>query len=387
MTRWTAVSAMTAGAWVFTAAAWGQEGSAPAVSAKTSAEAPTSMTAAEAPPRRTIEEIVVTAQKTEQSLHEVPISMSVVDDEFMSEQGITDFRDLSQFVPNVAIDARGRFPDVRIRGFGSPVFNKAFEQGVGLVIDGVAYGVRPYFQGPLFDLDRVEVLRGPQGTLFGKNTTAGLLNVVTKQPTDDFTGVFALELGEIGRRRFEGALGGPLVAKLVNFRIAGLSDELFLVPACEQLAKPVSGVNFLSAEQEAEVSAQFAREVTSKQRLLRDPEVNAYVDELGQRLVGTLRDSSSRGSTASSFPRSGSSGLSRRRTRRPRDSAKSSAASSSTGGARARTCPSGCGRFRPECTHRYARIGNVRARPRLARYRASRRRFTPPGIFGLGLTA
>ena len=72
--------------------------------------------------------------------------------------------------------------------------------------------------------------------------------------------------------------------------IASLAPVVLFVPACEQLAKPVSGVNFLSAEQEAEVSAQFAQEVTSKQRLHGDPEVTSYVDDLGQRLVGTLRE-------------------------------------------------------------------------------------------------
>src|ERR1700747_3000086 len=102
------------------------------------AEAP----AGEATRGRIIEEIIVTAPKREENVREGPISMSVLHDE------------------------------CRVRGFGSPLSNKAFEQSVGLVIDGVAYGRREYFLGPLFDLERVEVLRGPQGTLFGKNTTA-----------------------------------------------------------------------------------------------------------------------------------------------------------------------------------------------------------------------
>lgn len=177
------------------------------------------------PARRVIEEIIVTAQKTEQSLQDVPISMSVLDDEFLNQEGLVDFQDIARYVPNAAIDTSATFPDVRIRGFGSPLSNKAFEQPVALVLDGVPYGRSQYWQGPIFDLDRVEVLRGPQGTLFGKNTTAGLFNVVTKKPTDEYTGHVDVELGEFDRRRFEGAIGGPLIAGLLNFRVSGISDE------------------------------------------------------------------------------------------------------------------------------------------------------------------
>ncbi|MGH7897460.1 MAG: TonB-dependent receptor plug domain-containing protein, partial [Candidatus Binatia bacterium] len=112
-------------------------------------------------PRRVLQEVIVTAQKTEQNVQDVPISMSVLGDEFLREQSVTDFRDVTLYTPNAVIDNSATFPDVRIRGFGSPLSNKAFEQSVSLVIDGVAYGRAPYWQGPLFDLERVEVLRGP----------------------------------------------------------------------------------------------------------------------------------------------------------------------------------------------------------------------------------
>ncbi len=179
-----------------------------------------------AAPRRTIQEVIVTAQKTEQNIRDVPISMTVIDDEFIAEQGITDYRDLALHAPNAHVDpGNGLFPDINVRGFGSALSNKAFEQSVGLNIDGVPYGRTGYFQGPLYDLDRVEILRGPQGTLFGRNTTAGLLNVAAKRPTDELSGAVGLELGDLERRRFEGAVGGPILPRLVNFRISGLSDE------------------------------------------------------------------------------------------------------------------------------------------------------------------
>ncbi len=178
-----------------------------------------------APGPRVIEEIIVTAQKREEAAIDVPLSLSVVDDEFMSQQGITDLQELSVYIPNANIRLNAVFPDIRIRGFGTGVTNKAFEQSAGLAIDQIPYSRINYFRGALYDLERVEVLRGPQGTLYGKNTVAGLFNLIPKDPTDDFTGSLDVQLGELDRRRVEAAIGGPLVADLVNFRIAGLLFE------------------------------------------------------------------------------------------------------------------------------------------------------------------
>jgi iron complex outermembrane recepter protein len=189
---------------------------------------PVEPSAAQAPPdrqKRVIEEIVVTAQRKEQAEIDVPISMSVLDDQFLKQQGIKDLRDVSLYVPNVNIRTSAVFPDFRIRGFGSSPVNAAFEQSVGLNIDGVPYTRKAYFQAGLFDIGRVEILRGPQGTLFGKNTTAGLLNIVTQDPTDEVTGVLDFQGGSYDFRRFEAAAGGPLIKGFVNLRIAGLLDE------------------------------------------------------------------------------------------------------------------------------------------------------------------
>ncbi|MGH7899258.1 MAG: TonB-dependent receptor, partial [Candidatus Binatia bacterium] len=179
-----------------------------------------------APRGRVIEEIIVTAEKREAALHDVPISMSALGSDFIAEQGITDLRDVSLYVPNVQVDVNGFFVYPRIRGFSTEPLNRAFEQAVGLVVDGVPYARSDYFQTALFDLERIEVLRGPQGTLFGKNTTVGTFNMATKDPTDEYTGFADAQLGELGRRRFEAGLGGPVVSKLLNFRVAALSDEL-----------------------------------------------------------------------------------------------------------------------------------------------------------------
>lgn len=176
--------------------------------------------------RRVIEEVFVSAQKREEGIRDVPISLIAVDAAFLSEKGITDLSELSNFAPNVKLKTdQGAGIDLNIRGFSKQSGNPAFDQAVGLLIDGVSYNDNDYFVTGLMDLARIEILRGPQGTLLGKNTTAGLINVTTKNPSDTFGGYIDLQSGEFDQKRIEGAIGGPLIPGLLNFRIAGLSDK------------------------------------------------------------------------------------------------------------------------------------------------------------------
>ncbi|MGH8530540.1 MAG: TonB-dependent receptor domain-containing protein [Nevskiales bacterium] len=192
-----------------------------------STDAPTDQSKAKSRPSssRVIEEVVVTAQKRAQAEIDVPISISVIDDKFIAEQGITDLRDLAAFVPNAKIQTTAVFPDIRIRGFGTSPLNPVFEQSVGLVLDGIPFGNKAYYQAALFDIDHVEVLRGPQGALHGKNTTAGLINILTKAPTDELTGFLDVQNGDLEHRRIEGGLGGPLLQDVLNFRFALLDEQ------------------------------------------------------------------------------------------------------------------------------------------------------------------
>lgn len=172
-----------------------------------------------------LDEIVVTAQRKVQSVLDVPIAMTVVDDKFLAEQGITDLTELSRYLPNTKLRTDLAFGQAaNIRGFTRQASNSAFEQAVGLLVDGVSYNENDYFITSLFDVERVEVLRGPQGTLLGKNTTGGLINITTKEPTDFFSGFFDAQTGEVGRQRFDAALGGPLIADALNFRLALNTD-------------------------------------------------------------------------------------------------------------------------------------------------------------------
>ncbi|WP_337188165.1 TonB-dependent receptor [Phenylobacterium sp.] len=156
-------------------------------------------------------EVVVTAQKRAESLQDVPISMEVVSGAKIADFGVTDFKQMIRFTPNVSVLTTAGNDVIYIRGFGSPPTNYAFDQSVSMYLDGVYAGKSRQAQAPLFDLERVEVLRGPQGALFGKNTPAGAVSLVSAGPTSTFQGAvnglynFDLDGGEVN-----GFVAGPI---------------------------------------------------------------------------------------------------------------------------------------------------------------------------------
>lgn len=165
--------------------------------------------------------IIVTATRREQTLQEVPISVAVVSGDQIEKQGILLFDDVQDSVPNLQIDrTNGNFA-ITMRGLGAGTGNLSFEQSVGLFIDGVYLSRARAFQNPLLDVQRVEVVRGPQGALFGKNTNAGAISVVTRRPTREFEG-FVRASGEVehGGWNLEGAVSGPL-SETLSARLTG----------------------------------------------------------------------------------------------------------------------------------------------------------------------
>ena len=139
-----------------------------------------------------LEEVIVTAQKRSQSLSDVPLSVSAVSGQKMQEAGIMDLADLTTYVPNFQKSDTSIGSYLVIRGLGSGI-NQGFEQSVVQYVDDVALGRAPLARMPFLDLNRVEVLRGPQNVLFGKNSIAGALSLVTNRPTDEFEGSVLLE--------------------------------------------------------------------------------------------------------------------------------------------------------------------------------------------------
>ena len=171
-----------------------------------------------------LDDIVVTSQKRVQSIQDVPISVTALTGQMMYEQAVTDVREALQLTPNARVDAAGFFSAPRVRVFTLNNNNKSFEPPVGMVLDGIPHMRVEYFLAALMDIERMEVLRGPQGTTFGKNTTAGLIHLISTRPTSEPQGTLMLEGGELDRRRLEGSYGGALTDGL-NVRISGLLDE------------------------------------------------------------------------------------------------------------------------------------------------------------------
>lgn len=167
-----------------------------------------------------LDEIIVTAQSRAKGLQEVPISVAAVDASTIEKTGIVKIEDLTTLVPNFTYAETGITTAFLIRGIGSGV-NQGFEQSVGVYVDGVHYPRGQQVRAPFLDLERVEVLRGPQSILFGKNSVAGAINVTTARPTDYFQGsAFGSYEIEDGETVLEGMLSGPLSDR-IRARVAG----------------------------------------------------------------------------------------------------------------------------------------------------------------------
>ncbi|MCB1683469.1 MAG: TonB-dependent receptor plug domain-containing protein, partial [Pseudomonadales bacterium] len=157
-----------------------------------------------------LEEIVVTATKRPESLQDVSVAVSVMAGEQLDQQAITTLEELTYYVPSVQISEAAVSTNIFIRGVGSGV-NYGFEQSVGTFIDGVYYGRSRSARNPFLDVERVEVLKGLQGVLFGKNTIAGALNITTRAPTTEWeNSVAAYWEPEFDTREITGVLSGPL---------------------------------------------------------------------------------------------------------------------------------------------------------------------------------
>ncbi|WP_341197961.1 TonB-dependent receptor, partial [Hyphomonas chukchiensis] len=174
-----------------------------------------------------LEQIVVTAQKRSENVQEVPIAITALSSSTLEKQRVTNVVSLDNLVPGLRIAAADAAanPKIFIRGSGLNDFNPTSSSGVGLYADGVYIGSPLAQFATFFDLDRVEVLRGPQGTLYGRNTTGGAINVISKRPTFSPEGYAALEYGSFNAVDATAAFGGPIVEDKLAFRIAAKYAE------------------------------------------------------------------------------------------------------------------------------------------------------------------
>ena len=162
----------------------------------------------------TLEEVVVTAQKREQNIRDVPISVATIGGSEFSAlfNGGADVRGLSTRVPGLYIESsNGRVaPRFYIRGLGNIDFDLAASQPVSVIMDEVVMENVILKSFPIFDIDRVEVSRGPQGSLFGRNTTAGIVKLVSRKPTMEKSGYIEASAGSLGTANIEAAFGGKI---------------------------------------------------------------------------------------------------------------------------------------------------------------------------------
>jgi len=182
-----------------------------------------------------LEEVIITAQKRAESLQDVPISVSAIQGDKIDDAGIPNLAALADYVPNLHIAEAPLYTNIYMRGVGSGE-NMGFEQSVGMYIDGVYMGRGRQYRSAFLDVERVEVLRGPQGTLFGRNTVAGAINVVTASasPDEELNGQIAVSAEENGGKVVEGYISSG-ITDTFGARLAfkyrdtdGYADNTFL---------------------------------------------------------------------------------------------------------------------------------------------------------------
>ncbi|MFL6602259.1 MAG: TonB-dependent receptor [Steroidobacteraceae bacterium] len=205
----------------------------------------------------TLQEVIVTAQKRSENVQQVPIAITAFSAEALAQKGVTDVADISSFTPNVQIDRSSAFAgsstilSAYIRGIGQSDFAFNMEPGVGLYVDGVYYARTVGAAIDLMDVARVEVLKGPQGTLFGRNTIGGALHVITRKPGREFAYQGEVQIGDYNRRTFRGAFDIPLIDGLLYSSVSfastqrdGYQKRIPFNPAVTAAVNPITGATY-----------------------------------------------------------------------------------------------------------------------------------------------
>nr|WP_316630042.1 TonB-dependent receptor [uncultured Brevundimonas sp.] len=163
-----------------------------------------------------VDDVIVTAQRRAESSQKVGLALTVISGESLDDRNIENVNDLENSVPSLEVDSQlgGGQPQFRIRGVGLTDYAANNTSTVGIYVDEVAYPYGVMTQGLLYDIARIEVLRGPQGTLYGRNTTGGAVSVITNAPTDHVAAGLNLSYGSYDAAKLEGYLSGPVAENL-----------------------------------------------------------------------------------------------------------------------------------------------------------------------------
>jgi outer membrane receptor protein involved in Fe transport len=173
-----------------------------------------------------IEEVVVTATRREQAFQDVPMAVSALDSQRLLDAGITEFQDIQSQVPSFEVEANTNpfTTSLRIRGMGNLANIPNFEPAVGLFVDGAYRSRSGVAMGDLLDVERIEILRGPQSVLYPKNVTAGVVSVITQRPTDEFSAWGGASFGNLNYWQLQGGINGAL-ADGVRARLAVVTSD------------------------------------------------------------------------------------------------------------------------------------------------------------------
>jgi len=176
-----------------------------------------------------MEEVVVTAQKKEENIQEVPISITKMTGDRVTARfaGGEDILALAQAAPGLHVESsNGRLaPRFYMRGLGNADFTQAASQPVSVVFDEVPMEKVGFKSFPVFDVDSIEIGRGPQGTLFGRNTTAGMVHITSRRPTEETDGYVRANIGDLGTRNIEAAIGGTVIEDQLMARVSLLHQN------------------------------------------------------------------------------------------------------------------------------------------------------------------
>ena len=172
-----------------------------------------------APQSRALDEIIVTAQKRSEDVRDVPLAVSVMSGEELRDSAITNFNELAAYIPNVSINTD--WFSLYIRGIGTAEYSQLAEQAVGYFIDGVYLGRIEFLRAGFVDVGQLEVLKGPQGTLFGRNAAAGVITVSTNPASYEWQADAAATYGQRKTLDLRGAVSGPVIKDRLAIRLAG----------------------------------------------------------------------------------------------------------------------------------------------------------------------
>jgi iron complex outermembrane receptor protein len=176
--------------------------------------------------RPILEELIVTAQKREQNLQDVPVGVSLLSGTAMAEAQLKNAAELATLIPTLNVQASSgpSTSSFNIRGIGTQTFSPGVDPSVSTMLDGVVMGRSGMAFLDLVDVERVEVLRGPQGTLYGKNASGGVVHIITMDPTPEFGGTAAATAIEDGEYRVDGSVAGPITDTL-GYRLTGFGVD------------------------------------------------------------------------------------------------------------------------------------------------------------------